>query len=148
PPASLQTGDVRGVAKTVLQPVASRSVSEALTLAPKEEQRTPMSAAHARLDSASASGLLQWLAAARSLPTFQELVAARLSQDEADVPALRAEQDNAEVAGAKQAVCARHVALAARHPDNADLEYVALRCKEAPNERDEGFLAAQARHPR
>ena len=102
--------------------------------------------AHARYDAAGSANLLLWVSALRDNDKVAELVKTRLQLDPHDVMALRLEQDQADDA-ARAEVCARHSAMALREPDNADLQYLKIRCQSEDDAQAQAFFDAARRWP-
>ncbi|SEV95123.1 M48 family metallopeptidase [Luteibacter sp. 329MFSha] len=102
--------------------------------------------AHVRHDAPDSTYLLDWLALGAELPGFGDAFAARRAQFPMDIVAMRAEQNLAKGA-ARDAVCAKHRALADASPDAADLSYLATRCLPDGDARDTAFEAGFTRWP-
>lgn len=103
--------------------------------------------AHARFDAAGNANLLVWAGVLRDKEQVMQLVRARLARNPHDVLALRLEQDQVSTAE-HAAVCARDNALVERAPDDADLQYIRIRCMPEGREQGQAFLDAAARWPR
>ncbi len=152
PPSSISTKSGRDW-RSVLISLSDKSPVEQMNslAAGADEQVTMKNAqdlvfAHARYDAAGSGNLLLWISALRDKNKVAALVKTRLQLDPHDVMALRLEQDQADDA-AHGAVCARQSALAQRDPDNADLQYIKIRCQPDGAAQGLAFLDAAKRWP-
>jgi hypothetical protein len=102
-------------------------------------------AIHAKWDESAQPQTLAWLTLASQQEGFEAVLAARLKADPLEMLALRMEQDRA---GADRAqVCAKHQAMAAERPNNADLKYLAIRCLKDTKAKDAAFDEGYRAHP-
>jgi len=102
--------------------------------------------AHARWDALTSPYLAQWLWVARTGPAFKTLLKDRLAESPDDVLLLRMEQDSADDA-TRAAVCERDRERAAAAPQNANLQYVLVRCLPDGDAKDQAFVAGHAQYP-
>lgn len=136
-----------GQYRDVLTAVSGRSPHELLgELGP--ERDLALITAHARWDAADSAYLEQWMeqlrsAAPQALPA---ILTERLQRNRQDVVALRMQQDIATPEQRAQ-VCGQQTTAAQAHPDAPALQYAAIRCRSDTPERDQAFVAAQARWP-
>ncbi len=112
-----------------------------------KDSAVAMVMAHVRYDAPDSHNLEDWLSLASSLPGFDATLAERLARFPEDVTGRRFEQELASGA-AREAVCARHRALAAAAPANGDLAYLAIRCMPEGREKEKAFEAAHRQWPR
>ncbi len=145
PPSQLRSKSGGGTVE-VLSGLANEGVSVQLGRLDSERDRQQLVMAHARYDALDSRRLAEWLSAARAWPEHRALLAERLEASPHSVVLLRAQQDGAPE-GEHAAVCARHAALAAGHPDDADLQYVAARCLPAGPQQDQAFIDGLRRFP-
>jgi hypothetical protein len=111
-----------------------------------EKERARVIHTHALWDATDSPHYYEWLAMAGEEPWFAEVFAMRLKEDTSNVMLLRFEQDQAT--GDKHTeVCIRHQASAAAAPDEANWQYLGIRCEENEARRDAQFLAAQQKWP-
>ena len=135
-----------GATREVLSGLGDAPPSQQLGMLPDQAQGLTLATAHARWDALSSPHLAQWLWVAKTGPGFKPLLKARLAEAPDDVLLLRLEQDNADDAE-RAAVCQRDQARAAAAPQNANLQYVVVRCLPDGPEKDRAFLDGHARHP-
>jgi Zn-dependent protease with chaperone function len=141
PPENVSVPSGGGATRAVLAGLGDAAPDVALDKMPDEASRAEVVRVHASWDETDHPHTLEWLYRAKALPDFGAILAARLARAPHDVAALRAEQDQPDAAK-KAAACARQTRLAAEAPDDADLEYAAIRCRPHGDARDEAFLAA------
>lgn len=146
PPKSISTNSGGGTVQ-VLSGLASEFPGRILAELPTEGARRPVILAHARWDASNRRYTMAWLALARSLPNFRELLAARRVENPDDMLSLRAEQD-AVMGSARDSVCARDRELASASPNDADLQYLATRCIPDVAERNRAFRALREQFPK
>ena len=146
PPRDVRT---RGGSATrrVLQAFDGAPPLVVLTRVTDGGERERLIAAHARWDDASSTHLVDWLSLAERSGDRGDIIRARLGRDPRDIPTLRMELD-AAAPGEREAVCARHRALAAAQPADTNLQYIAARCIESDIERDDWFVAHHALSPK
>ena len=130
----------------VLSGLSRGSPSSVLSSIESERAQATVIAAHARWDLPHQRYTMLWMALARDLPGFPELVAARLAEDSTDMLALRAEQD-AVTGDQHDAVCLRHVDRADAAPDDASMQYLAARCIPDEVQRNAAFVALDDEMP-
>ena len=142
--------------RTVLASLSDRTPVEQLSKLGKDQEKViqeaqSMSYAHARFDAANSSNLLMWMGLLRDAGTVDDLVKLRLQIDPYDVIALRTEQDRA-IGTAHAEVCRRQTALADKVSTNIDneanLQYLKIRCMEKGELQTHAFLAAAQRWQR
>ncbi|MFL6550388.1 MAG: M48 family metallopeptidase [Povalibacter sp.] len=147
PPEQISTRSSEGGGtRTVISAFGHDNPSALLSAIQDEKQRTSVIATHARWDQSDLPNTAYWLALASQSESFAALTKARLELYPNDVLTLRAEQDYAR-ADQHIVVCKRHTALAAAHPDNMDLQYVAARCSPDNAQRDQLFADLHKRSP-
>jgi Zn-dependent protease with chaperone function len=143
PPHSIQT-KAGGGTRTVISAPPDTSLHTNLGNAEKEQTRNALILAHARWDAPDSVSLMGWLALASSLPDYPAILKGRLSDNPLDIASLRFEQ---EIDGGHSAICARQTALATQHAENADLQYLAVRCMELGPSREAAFKAGYKKYP-
>jgi Zn-dependent protease with chaperone function len=146
PPTSIRAKS-SGESRSVLSAYARESAGALAGSVTDPGERAAMVSAHARWDDGSSQQVVQWMAMASEQGDVEAIVEHRLKSDPHDVLALRLEQDANDEDAAHRAVCLRHQALADAKPNDADLHYIALRCRDRGTARDQGFIAAQQRWP-
>lgn len=102
--------------------------------------------AHARWDRAFSTSTRAWLAAAAEQGNGEQIVQERLRGQPEDVSLLRLEQDLSE-GEAHARVCERHRGLAAQASGSPALQYVAARCIDSAQARNDAFLSGRGRWP-
>jgi len=145
PPDSVRTKS-GGATKQVLSGFGDRGPGEILSLLKEETERSRLIAAHARWDRANSAHILSWLGLAAELKEFPDIVASRLQAHPEEIVTLRAEQD-AATGEKREVVCNKARALAQSSPNNADFQYLAMRCIKDPAERNEAFLKGRRDWP-
>jgi Zn-dependent protease with chaperone function len=146
PPDSISTSRGSGGAtRNVMGAFGHDNPSAVLTTLSDEKQRTQVIRTHARWDPSDGRYTGFWLALASRVAGFDEIVRARLKADPEDVLTLRAEQDARQ--DLRAAVCKRHQALAAAQPTSVNLQYVAARCIDDNEQRDEAFADLYTKAP-
>ena len=148
PPKTVSTSSKSsGTTRSVLAAMAADGPSaQALASVTDADARAQVIRMHAIWDEPTHSATHDWVYFAKTLPDYRQILKTRLARNPSDIIALRAEQDQEDPA-AKAEVCARHTRLAEATPNDADLVYLALRCRPAGAARDEATLAALARAP-
>jgi hypothetical protein len=136
-----------GAYRTVLSALSEIEPDQQLALL-DSAGRAQVIRAQARWNTTTSPRFHAWMTLARfQLPDFTDLVAARLQATPRDVALLRYEQD-AAAPETRAAVCARHQALAASQPDDADLSYVAIRCMADSVAQTRAFVDGHQRWPK
>ncbi|QSX77732.1 M48 family metallopeptidase [Agrilutibacter solisilvae] len=143
PPQQIQTGR-NGGTRSVLSALADPNAVMSTVNAPEEQARVAQ--AHLRWDPSDSRSLALWMWRAQPLPGFDALLAQRLERHPGEVLTLRMQQD-ASKGAAHERVCADQRAMAERNADNADLQYLAIRCMPDGAQQDAAFLAAHTRWP-
>jgi Zn-dependent protease with chaperone function len=147
PPESISTSShSEGGTRTVMGAFGHDNPSALSRMIDDQKQVEKIVAMHARWDSSDAGHTAEWLEAASHLPGFDETLRARLALHPGDVLTLRAEQD---YSGENQhaEVCERHRSMAQGQPANMDLQYLAARCLETEQQRDQAFAELYAKAP-
>jgi Zn-dependent protease with chaperone function len=145
PPKQIQTKGGGGT-RRVLSAPEQLSMRAVLGMANDQATRDRLVGIHARWDAENSPYIVDWLGMASLLPGYEALLRARLADNPLDVATLRMEQDQAS-SEARGTVCGRHRALAAEQPQQADLQYLAVRCMPEGPQRDAAFKAGHAAHP-
>jgi Zn-dependent protease with chaperone function len=146
PPDSISTSrSSSGGTRNVMGAFGHDNPSAVLATLSDEKQRTQVIRTHARWDPTDGRYTGFWLALASRVAGFDEIVRARLKTDPEDVLTLRAEQDARQ--DLRAAVCKRHQALAAAQPTSVNLQYVAARCIDDDEQRDEAFADLYTKAP-
>ena len=112
-----------------------------LSMLGSDDDRKTVALSHARWDQTSSKYVLDWLTFAMRFPEGTALLRERLKLHPRDPVLLRVEMDAAKPAD-HAAICDKDRALASASPDNPDLRYVANRCIESNDERDQAFIGA------
>jgi Zn-dependent protease with chaperone function len=112
---------------TVLSAVSKQGVMSQLGMLPGQGDTEQLIGAHVRFDPPNSPHFPDWMLALATLQNAPALTQERLKNYPDDVLALRAESDYASVAQRVE-VCRKHTGLAQQHPDNGDLQYLAIRC--------------------
>jgi len=147
PPSSVPTKGGQAT-REVLTGFAQEMPENVLAAVHEADVRETMIAAHARWDSSDSRFVEFWMAyAQRTLRNFREILQLRLHDNPTDTFNLRLEQA-ASTGAEHEAACARQRQMAAAAPDTPDLQYLAVRCINTPEEQDRAFLALQQRWPR
>ena len=146
PPDSISTSRSSGGGqRKVLSAFGHDNPSALMQMLEDEEQRMQVIRTHARWDPSDGRYTAYWLALASRDAGFSEIVRARLKADPEDVLTLRAEQDARP--DLRAAVCKRHQALAAAQPTSVNFQYVAARCIDDDDRRDQAFANLYAQAP-
>jgi len=145
PPKSISSKSGGGT-REVLSGADSRTPGQALSVAASDAERNQITMTHAMWDDTQSRHAAEWLWRAAGQPDFEKLLKARLAEAPKDTLLLRMEQDVAAEADKPQ-VCQRHEALAKTAPNDADLQYVALRCLPNSPAKDQAFADAYRRWP-
>jgi Zn-dependent protease with chaperone function len=143
PPHSLQTKG-GGATRSVLSAPPDTSLHANLGMVEKEQTRNSLILAHARWDAPESVNLMEWLSLASSLPEYPAILKGRLSDNPLDILSLRAEQ---EIVGGHSDTCVRQTALAKEHVENADMQYLAVRCMERGPSREAAFKTGYKKYP-
>jgi tetratricopeptide (TPR) repeat protein len=147
PPESISTSShSEGGTRTVMGAFGHDNPGALSQIVDDQKQVEKIVAMHALWDPSDAGHTAAWLEAASHLPGFDETLRARLAMHPGDVLTLRAEQDySGEDKHAE--VCERHRSMAQGQPANIDLQYVAARCLETEQQRDQAFADLYAKAP-
>jgi Zn-dependent protease with chaperone function len=132
--------------RTVLSGFGNAAPGDILSLLPEGPEQAKVVDAHARWDAVASPHTREWWGRAGEQGKLQALIGLRLKHEPQAVSLLRMEQDLAE-GDARVAVCARHRALAQAQAGQASLQYLAARCTEDEQARDQAFLDGHARWP-
>jgi Zn-dependent protease with chaperone function len=146
PPRSVPT-KYGAATRRVLTGLGGESPNEVLAAARDPATAEAVMAAHVRWDSSNARFTDLWVSAAMATPRGNELLKARIQDQPTDIYNMRVEQWIAGSSG-RATVCAKHRQLAQGAPDNPDLQYIAARCIDDPEKRDQAFLDLQSRWPK
>lgn len=138
PPKSI-TSDTGGGMRRVLTGFGDGFPVYVLSMLSSDADKRTVAWSHARWDQTSSKYILDWISLARRYPDGSALLTERLKQHPRDPVLLRVEMDSAKPAD-RAAICDKDRALAAASPDNLDLRYVAIRCIESQDERDQAFI--------
>lgn len=145
PPRSVPTQ--YGVAtREVLTGFGAEAPNQVLAAAGSPAIANAVIAAHARWDSSKGRYTNMWVMAALNSNQDEEILRARIREQPTDIYNMRLEQWVAGSSG-RAAVCAKHRALAAAAPQNPDLQYIATRCIDDPEQRNQVFMELQSRWP-
>ncbi len=145
PPDSVSTKG-SGSRRTVFDGFAKDGPDSMLDVVEDETARAALIGVHARWDLGTSEHVMSWLALATDLPNFASILERRLAEDPHDVATLRHEQDRA-TPDERSSVCGRHRQLAESAPENGDLRYVAARCIDDDDARDDAFMQGYGAHP-
>lgn len=146
PPRSVQT-KAGGATRTVLSSLSGEPPAAQLNELKNRADVDRIVQTHVRYDPPDSGNLGAWLSFLQKVPQSDEVLAARLRRYPNDVYALRLEQD---IASPQQrpAICQRHAEAARQAPENADLQYLALRCMPHGEAQAQAFTGAADRWPR
>jgi len=145
PPEQI-SGRGNGGTRSVLSGAPNTSPAAVLGMAGNEKLTTQLVAAHARWDDPGSRHLTEWLGLAIQHGMHDTVIKGRLADMPLDVATLRMEQEQPS-AQAQAAACERHQKLAASHPGEADVQYLAVRCMPRGPAREDAFKAGYARYP-
>ena len=146
PPQSVSTKSSGTTRKALAAPEKRLGVAM-LGWLDSDEERTRIALLHARWDSLSSTMTPLWmLGAAMKHDGFADVLAERLEEVPHHVGLLRMEQDIAK-GDDKEAVCRRHASLAAAHPGDFDLAYLAARCLTDDEEARQAFYSGHEAAP-
>lgn len=147
PPESISTSSrSEGGTRTVMGAFGHDNPQALYQMIDDQKQIDQIVALHARWDASDAGHTAEWLQLASRQPGFDETVRARLAMDPGDVLTMRAEQDYS--GDDKHAeVCERHRSMAQGQPANMDLQYLAARCLETEQQRDQAYADLYAKAP-
>jgi len=146
PPQSVQTKSA-GETRTVLSSLSNEPPLSQLDALKDRSDVERIVQVHVHFDAATSRNLVGWLGALPRLAQPGDALAARLQQYPNDVFALRLEQDIAPPQQ-RAVVCQRHRDAALQAPENADLQYLALRCMPHGDAQSQAFRVAADRWPR
>jgi Zn-dependent protease with chaperone function len=149
PPSSIQTSKgQRGGTREVLHGLGHLPVQQQMELLDTHaDDRDRLVRVHARWDSLDAPDLALWLYFDVKNHAGNNMLTQRLAEAPDSVLLLRLQQDFAPDEPARAAVCARHMAQAAAHPNNADWAYLTVRCEPDKKAKSEAFLNGLQRWP-
>lgn len=146
PPKSISTKSGGGT-REVLSGLGKEPPRQQLGMLKNEADQQRVVITRARWDALDSPYAGHWLAAAQATPDYPKILAARLAEAPDDIVLLRLELDGAKGEPERAAVCERHRSRAAAAPDNANLQYVVLRCLPDGPEKDRAFIDGHQRHP-
>jgi Zn-dependent protease with chaperone function len=148
PPRSVPSKHGEGATRRVLEGFASlppETLPRLLNDDAKAIQAVAL--AHARWDPATSRELPRWTMLLADPALALRTLGLRLREAPREVALLRLEQNLAIGRPERPGICARDAALAAAHPDDADLAYVNARCASTTAEREAAFANGRARWP-
>ncbi|NHZ40563.1 M48 family metallopeptidase [Massilia aquatica] len=146
PPESISSKHGGG-SRSVLDGLADASPETQIGALENEAKAKQLGLLHARWDETSAAHSETWFTYAATFPEFGAILAERLKRAPRDVLLRRAEMDAVDGAQ-KAALCKDLGAQAAAQPDDGDLAYLALRCRDTGPGAHGEMLAARARWPK
>jgi Zn-dependent protease with chaperone function len=144
-PQSISTQGGGGT-RTALKGRGNGTPGELLQYVTDPKERTALIMAHAAWDNTASPITAQWLSSAVSLPGFAPLLAQRV-QASPDNRLLRRLQMDTVSPAEKQALCEGYRQRAATSPDDADVQYFAIRCMPNGSAKDRAYVDAQGRFP-
>jgi Zn-dependent protease with chaperone function len=148
PPHSVSTKHGEGATRRVLEGFAAvppDTLPELLNGDARAIQA--VAAVHARWDPVTSRDLPRWTLLLEDRGQALRTVSLRLREAPREVALLRLEQNLAIGRPERAGICARDTALAAAHPDDADLAYILARCAPTQAERDAAFANGRTRWP-
>lgn len=146
PPESIDTRNEGGT-RSVLSGQGDADPDHLVGLLQNEDEALRMVRAHARWDTRNSPWLLDWLALAARIPDGAAVLEERLAMNPEETVTWRLRMDLAD-ASTRPALCREVAARAAAAPEDADRQYLAVRCLEDEDTRDAKYLAGHARFPR
>jgi Zn-dependent protease with chaperone function len=135
-----------GGTRTVLKGGGDQPPNVQMRYLSDDKQRAAVIMGHAAWDSTSSPYTLDWLSRASSLPGFPAMLAQRLQASPKDRLLLRLQLETAAADG-KQALCDSYRQRAPAAPDDADVQYFAIRCMPDGAAKDQAYVDAQGRFP-
>ncbi|MGD8861291.1 MAG: M48 family metallopeptidase [Myxococcales bacterium] len=135
-----------GSTRDVLSAVSEEPPEVQLGMFDDPEQAGAMIMAHARWDRGPEGNGYPWLWMARGREGFDAVLRERLAENPESISLLRLQQDAAEGDALEQLCSARRAAGSTPGAD-ADALYLAARCVEDRDARDESFVRGHAKHP-
>lgn len=146
PPESISSKSGGG-ARRVLEGLADTPPETQISALDNEAMSKQLGLQHVRWDDTSATHSETWFTYAAAFPEFPAILAERLKRSPRDVVLRRAEMDLVEGAQ-KAALCKDLSGQSAAQPDDGDLAYLALRCRDKDGKAHDEMLAARARWPK
>ena len=148
PPRQISSKSGGGTRSVLATAPADATPSQTLGMLTTDTDRNTVINAHARWDGAHTPNLMHWLSLAAQTGDQAAIIAARLQADPAEVISRRFEQDSASSPEDRARVCKAHTEQAGARPDNADLQYLAIRCLRDKNAKAEAFINAHQKWPK
>jgi Zn-dependent protease with chaperone function len=145
PPGSVST-KFGGKTLNVLSSASKENVMTQITMMPVHVDIEEAINAHVRFDPSNSPQFPDWMLRSGGLNYVFDLVQERLKNYPDDVYALRAEHDFAPAAQRAE-ICRKQTALAQKHPDSGDLQYLAIRCMSKDDAERRALQAALAHFP-
>lgn len=145
PPDEIQI-EGKGGTRSVLGAYGNLAPNRQLNMLESTEQAAALVRAHARWDDVNSTYYLFWLAYLSAQENALEIIRERLNTQPGDVALLRMEQNLTQDAD-HEAVCQQHQAQAANNPDDANWNYLAIRCMPDGPEQNAAFLAGLNKWP-
>ncbi|HEX8614276.1 MAG TPA: M48 family metallopeptidase [Telluria sp.] len=145
PPESI-SGKGSGGSRSVLDGMAEAAPQAQITVLKDDAQARKMGLMHARWDELTTADAESWLAYAHQFPEFAAVFKERLDRAPHDVLLRRIEMSDAS-AERKPALCAELAAQSAAQPDDGDLRYLALRCRDKSADMKRQMAQARERWP-
>jgi len=146
PPSSVKTKN-GGATRTALEGGGDAGPEALLRQVSSKEERTAMLLAHARWDPPTNPHSMEWLMAAAGVPGFDDVLAQRLRGAPKDIMLNRLRQDTATGAQ-REAICKDLTQQAQASPNDADAQYLAVRCLPESPAKDQAFVDGSKRWPR
>ncbi len=140
PPESIETKS-SGTTRTVLDQGEDFLPFQTITLANNEATRSSVIKAHVLWDDADSTDYSHWLRTAAAVPDGFSILQQRAEREPTNTPVLRMMQETVPEAD-RAALLTQHRALGGLHPDNPDMNYIAIRAMDSGPEQDAAFLSA------
>ena len=148
PPRQISSKSGGGTRTALAAAPADASPGTEIAMLANDQERRALIKAHARWDDAHSPYLIYWLSLAAQTGEQAGIVAARLRDNPDEVLARRLEQDMSTTPASLAQVCAAHAERARARPDNADRQYIAIRCLADKNAKSQAFIEAYRKWPR
>ncbi|GAB5402624.1 MAG: hypothetical protein Aurels2KO_08550 [Aureliella sp.] len=140
PPESLETTS-SGTTRTVLDQAPDMLPFQTVALAKTEVTQTAVVREHVLWDDADSTDYSNWLRIAASIPTGFSILQERIEWDPHNTPVLRMMQETVPDSD-RESLLEQHRQLGIAHPDDANMNYIAIRAMDEGSEQDDAFLKA------
>ena len=147
PPKQISTSGGGGTRSVLSAPPGDMYPPQTLNILASEPEREAVIKAHARWDGAHSPFVVYWLSMAAGTGGLGEIIAARLKDDANEVISRRLQMDTASSPSERARICSEYATMSNAAPNNADWQYLVLRCNDNHAAHSQAFVDAYRKWP-